>query len=254
MKFSDKDLKELLPEFNITKEHSLAKYLPLFSAAITLGFTTASILICFILSGFVRLSQLPTAKASLWSSGVLIASLPGFLSVWAFHYLAWNKLSEAQYKLWVFFSCCSGMLSQTSLTLLGLSPSEAPWLSDSVLEIEDQAVLSCFLVSSLVFACFSFRLSLALSGKQPRTLGSAPVVKVVLVAMMMALALAQGLLSLYSRVSQKWDLRLINDIIQYICFYLHMLYFSSLYIDLSEVKFSINLTEDYQDSAFASAF
>jgi hypothetical protein len=171
--------------------------------------------------------------------------------------MAWSKMRETQYKYWIFFSCLSGISSQTSLMALGLSPIEGEWVSDSVLEIEDQVIVSFFLISSLVFACFSFNLTLIMNNKEFKTVNSAPVIKILLVAMMMIVALAQGVLSLYNQVHETWDLRLINDIIQYICFYLHMFYFSSFYIDLNEVKFSINFKEDYQDyqdSALASTF
>lgn len=255
MKFSDKDRKELLPEFNLKKEHNVLGYLPLFSAGILLGFTTASTLICFVLTGFVSLAELPTAKASCWTSGILLATLPGYLTVWTFHYLAWNRIKENQYKYWIFFSCLSGILSQTSLVLLGISPVEGQWLSDSVLVTEDQVFLSVFLISSFIFACFSFNLSLFMNNKPLKSAFSAPVIKVVLVALMMIVALAQGFLSLYTQVHQTLDLGLINDIIQYVCFYLHLFYFSSLYIDLSEIKFCVDLgNEDYDDSAFASTF
>jgi hypothetical protein len=254
MKFTNKDRKELLPESRDLKEHSLLCYLPLFTGSVLLGFTTASILICSLLDGFVKLSALTNAKGSMWTSGILISSLPGFFTVWSFHYLAWGRIKEVQFKYWIFFSCLSGILSQASLLLLGLSPLESTWMSNSVDLIQKQVLLSTFMISSIIFACFSLNLTLLMSSQEPRGLHPWVFLKVLTVGLMMTVALGQGVLSLYSQIYEDMDLELINDIVQYVCFYLQLFYFSSFYLDLSDMKFSVNFGDKDLHDAYSSTF
>ena len=255
MKNTSHELKELLPAYQVQKDPSILSYFPLLFSLPILLLTATSFLISYFSKGFPALETLPQANSSLMAIGIFISALPGFFTVWAFHLLIWCKQKSFINTFCLTFSFLSGTLSQISLLIFSLTVTEQALFNKTVLIDQEEIALGAFFISCLIFECFSLTLLLQLGQENYRPVQKWIVFKLFLLMVILTFSIMQGGLALIVKIYANKELfALILDVLNYISFGLHLIYFGTFCYDLEDVKVIINLGKEYEDSVNTSTF
>ena len=222
-------------------------------------FTTVSIIFCVFSLSFESLSDLPLVKPSFFQLGVFLSSLPGFVTIWSYHILIWSKLrGKKNVSWWIAASFCIGIISQISLLLFGMVPSEQDIVSSSVMKTQENIFLLGFLLSSVIYE--SFTMTLLLQSKSSQIIHHEEgwvTAKIALLVVIFMISSVQLLTLLYLNVYKvKAIIKTSSKVINYIAFFLHILYSGSYYWDLKQITLTINfgLDESEEQSLNSSTF
>ena len=234
-------------------------YVPLIYSSSLMVFTTVSIIFCIFSFSLVSLSDMPLLKPSFFQLGVFLSSLPGFLTIWSYHILIWSKLrGQKNITGWIAMSFCMGIISQISLLLFGMVPSEQDLVSNSAMKTQENIFLLSFFLSSVVYE--SFTMTLLLQSKSSQIIHhdeSWVTAKIALLIVIFMVSSAQLLMLMYLNVYKvKAAIEISSKIIGYIAFFLHVIYSGSYYWDLKQITFTINfgLDESEEQSLNSSTF
>ena len=255
MKEQRQETKKLIPSLYISKEQSLMCYIPIFYSFCITFFTTASIVLSLMSSSsLVSLSDLPLLKPSFFQLGILLSCVPGFIMIWAYHLLIWSKLRDNKNAL-VFIGLCFvfGIFTQISLVLFAIVPNEQDLVSENSINIQENIFLSVFMVCSIVYESFSLTLMLQARNKQILSHQESWITgKIGLLTVIFLVSFINLSLFLYLGLYKtKFIVKIVFKAVNYIAFFLHIMYSCSFYWDLKQITFAITFgNEEIENRAF----
>ena len=251
MKSSNQELKELIPSLKIEK--SIICYIPPLISALLLSSTALLFFLSLIHSSPLLLEDL--LQTSPMSIVLFSSTVPGFFTVFSFHFFISSKLTSNDSIFYLLFSLISGTLSQTLLLFISLTSAEQLFLSFSFITEAHSFALGLYMVSSLVFDTISLNLLLEFGGALAQKQKGWVCIKIALVGVLLFASFFQGAVCVLLQVnSDESILRLVYESGQYVLFFIHLLYFATFCYDLQDIKLSLSLKQDYQDSVNSSTF